>query len=70
MPCPKKKHSHSRGARREKFNLRVKLNSLSVCPQCKSPKMPHCVCPDCGYYNSELIVVKKEKTKKKEEEPK
>jgi ribosomal protein L32 len=32
--------------------------------------MPHRVCPDCGYYDSELIVVKKEKNKKKEEEPK
>jgi len=67
MPCPKKKHSHSRSNIRRSANFRVKLESLNDCPQCKAPKLPHRVCGECGFYNNELIVIKKEKKKKKEE---
>ena len=24
--------------------------AYSSCPQCKQPKLPHRVCPNCGYY--------------------
>jgi len=30
--------------------------SLSVCPQCKHPKMPHRVCPNCGRYKGREVL--------------
>jgi large subunit ribosomal protein L32 len=29
---------------------------VSVCPQCHQPKLPHHVCPACGYYKSKEVV--------------
>lgn len=39
--------------------------SLSICAQCKKPKLPHRVCPFCGYYNGKPVIVIKVKEKKK-----
>lgn len=65
MPNPKKKHSRARkGSRRA--NWKIALQSLTLCPQCKSPKLPHHICPECGFYDNQMILVKKEKTKEKE----
>jgi large subunit ribosomal protein L32 len=33
--------------------------ALSTCPHCKQPKRPHRVCPKCGYYGDEEIMVVK-----------
>ena len=27
-----------------------------ACPQCHEPKMPHHVCPECGYYDGKEVV--------------
>ncbi|HJP19246.1 MAG TPA: 50S ribosomal protein L32 [Nitrospinota bacterium] len=36
--------------------------TLSECPQCHEVKMPHLVCPSCGYYKGkEVIKIKEEK---------
>ncbi|MCX5818271.1 MAG: 50S ribosomal protein L32, partial [Proteobacteria bacterium] len=24
--------------------------NVGLCPNCKEPKLPHIVCPKCGYY--------------------
>lgn len=66
MPNPKKRHTKTR---RDKSRTHQKLekNSLSVCPQCKTPKMPHRICPVCGYYKGvKFIEFKDEKENKKE----
>jgi large subunit ribosomal protein L32 len=42
----------------------------SKCPNCGLPKMPHRICPDCGYYNGKLIIAKKVKKSKQEQETK
>jgi len=34
----------------------LKPASLSLCPHCKQPKMPHRVCPHCGYYKGQQII--------------
>ena len=36
---------------------------FSVCPQCKKLKLPHRICPHCGYYNGKPVVIMKEKSK-------
>jgi len=30
--------------------------SLSICPQCNEPKLPHRVCLKCGKYKSREII--------------
>lgn len=56
---PKKKHSRTRiGGRRSHMGLR--LVSLSQCPQCRSVKLPHRVCPNCGYYRGREVIAQEE----------
>jgi large subunit ribosomal protein L32 len=31
-----------------------------ACPRCSSPKLPHRVCPTCGYYRGKKLVEVKE----------
>jgi len=69
MPNPKKKHSPMRRNMRRKANWRVKTTNSSKCSNCGNPKMPHRVCPSCGFYNGELIVPKKEKKKPQGNQP-
>jgi len=64
MPNPKRRHSRQRGRKRRTF-YKAKMGDFSVCPQCKKPKLPHRICPHCGYYKGKPIVVIEEKTKKK-----
>jgi large subunit ribosomal protein L32 len=28
----------------------------SVCPQCATSKLPHVVCPNCGWYKNRVAV--------------
>ncbi len=51
------KHRHSR-ARRDKrrANWKFEAPNLSICPECKEPKLPHRVCLSCGSYNGKKII--------------
>jgi len=49
MAVPKKKQSHSRTAKR-RAQHRISPPALNECPQCHSPRRPHRVCPECGFY--------------------
>jgi large subunit ribosomal protein L32 len=52
---PKTKISKARrGARRSHHGLMPP--HLTVCPQCHEPRLPHRVCPSCGYYKGVEIV--------------
>jgi len=59
MAVPKRKTSKSR---RDKRRTHWKLSApqLMECPQCHQPKMPHRVCPHCGYYSGQMIFPPKE----------
>lgn len=66
MAEPKKRlTSHRSGNRRS--HLAVKPKSLSVCPQCKKPLIPHRVCANCGFYNSIDVLGLEQKAKAKAE---
>ncbi|MBU2701204.1 large subunit ribosomal protein L32 [Sporomusaceae bacterium BoRhaA] len=55
MAVPKRKMSKARrDARRANWKLTVP--QLIECPQCHQPKMPHRVCPECGFYNGKAVV--------------
>ncbi|OGS21857.1 MAG: 50S ribosomal protein L32 [Elusimicrobia bacterium RIFOXYA2_FULL_39_19] len=63
MPCPKRRHTRMRGRMRCAANWKLTATNSSECTQCKANKLPHLVCPKCGFYNGEMIVIKKEKKK-------
>jgi len=65
MPNPKKKTLLPLGVTAaERQNWTVKAGNFSKCPQCGASKMPHRICPSCGFYNGELIIPKKDKKEK------
>jgi large subunit ribosomal protein L32 len=57
MPNPKRKHSKARRDKRRGANSKMYAVNLSVCPHCKKARMPHRVCPHCGYYNGKPVIV-------------
>ena len=71
MPNPKRRHSKKRGRLRRTF-YKVKTNSLSKCPQCGKPKLPHRICLFCGYYKgvAQVKIMTKEEKKKDREKTK
>ena len=71
MPNPKRRHSKERGRLRRTF-YKVQLRSLSKCPQCGKPKVPHRICTSCGYYKgkAQVTILSKEEKKKEREKKK
>ncbi|MDL2280670.1 50S ribosomal protein L32 [Selenomonadales bacterium OttesenSCG-928-I06] len=55
MAVPKRKMSKSRRDRR-RANWKLTAPNLSECPQCHEKKMPHRVCPDCGFYDGKQVI--------------
>ena len=55
MPNPKRRHSKQRRDKRRTHYKAVATLS-SACPQCGAAKLPHHVCPECGYYNGRKII--------------
>lgn len=66
MANPKKKHTNMRTGMRRSANWRIEATNLAKCSQCGGPKLSHQVCPDCGFYNGELVLPRKVKSKKDE----
>lgn len=55
MAVPKKKMSRSR-TRQRKAAWKVSRPTTSTCPQCKSTRLAHRACPNCGQYNGREVV--------------
>ena len=64
-PLPKRRHSSRRQAKRSRALKSVQFK-LMACSNCKALKLPHRVCPACGFYDGKAIVIKKIKKKKQE----
>lgn len=56
MAVPKRRTSRARRDMRRSQNEKLILPSLSRCPQCGSPKLPHRVCPNCGTYKGRTVL--------------
>jgi len=50
MAVPKKKTSKAKSRSRRASAWRLDAPARSVCPHCDSAKLPHIVCPTCGWY--------------------
>ena len=59
MAVPKRRQSSTRGKKRRTHDA-ITLPNPSACPQCGEPRMPHRVCPSCGYYKDRLVVAKED----------
>ncbi|HHY38621.1 MAG TPA: 50S ribosomal protein L32 [Clostridia bacterium] len=55
MAVPKKKMSKSRRDMR-KSQWKLVAPKIVTCPRCHQPKLPHRVCPNCGYYRNREVV--------------
>lgn len=68
MANPKKKHTRMRTGMRRASNWRIEASNLSKCSHCGAPSLSHKICPECGFYDGELILPRKVKKKKEGEE--
>ena len=64
MANPKKKHTRMRRGMRRSANWRIEGVHLSKCSNCGGSMLSHQICPDCGFYNGELVLPKKAKKQK------
>ncbi len=65
MPNPKRKHTRSRRDLRRSSNSKLTAANITACSNCGSARLPHNICPTCGFYGGKLvkqIKVKKDKT--------
>ena len=49
MAVPKRKMSRS-NTRARRAQWKTSAATLTACPQCREPKLPHVACPSCGTY--------------------
>jgi len=54
-PQPKRKTSPGRRDRRRAHDA-IKAQNLVSCSNCGEMRLPHRVCPNCGYYKGREIV--------------
>lgn len=59
MAQPKRRWSKAR-THSKRSTWKKENPTLSSCPHCHEPVIPHRVCKNCGYYNGKEVVAKKE----------
>ena len=69
MANPKKKHTRMRTDIRRSANWRIQAVNTSKCSHCGAASLSHQICPECGYYNNELLIPRKVKKKAEEQPP-
>ena len=55
MPVPQFRTSKSKRNMRRSHHA-LKGPSMSICPNCKEVKLPHCVCESCGHYRGKQVI--------------
>lgn len=55
MAVPKRKTGRA-ATNSRRSSHKLENPSQAICPQCHQPKMPHRVCPSCGYYNGREVI--------------
>ena len=61
MAVPKRKTSKARRDKRRNSHWKLETPGIVACSNCGAYRLPHRVCPKCGYYQGrEVISVNKE----------
>jgi large subunit ribosomal protein L32 len=55
MAVPKRRVSKQR-KRKRRTHFKAEPVTTQTCPRCGDPKLPHRVCPTCGYYRDEAVL--------------
>jgi large subunit ribosomal protein L32 len=55
MAVPKQKQARAR-TRKRRAQHKISAPRYNECPQCHSPRLPHRVCPECGFYAGNEVV--------------
>jgi len=58
MALPKRRQSHSRGAKR-RTHWKLSAPTMVACEECGSKKLAHHICPSCGYYAGREVITPK-----------
>ena len=58
MAVPKRKISRTRRDKRRSNVWKLEAPAFSKCTQCGERKMPHRVCPNCGFYKGREVIKK------------
>ena len=69
MTVPKQKHTKSKRNKR-RMHIFAKAPTLSKCPKCGKPQLPHTACFNCGYYKGREVIDVLKKLNKKERKQK
>jgi large subunit ribosomal protein L32 len=56
MAVPKKKTSKAKSRSRRAQSWRLEAPPRSICPHCQQAKLPHVVCPNCGWYHDRQAI--------------
>ena len=56
VAVPKKKKSKMKTHSHRAGSWRLSAPARSVCPRCAAAKLPHTVCPSCGWYKNRVVV--------------
>ena len=57
-PLPKRKYAKARQGER-RAHLGLEPINVTECPNCHRARLPHHVCPHCGYYRGREVVAPK-----------
>ena len=56
MAVPKKRQSRSRSRKRRAQHDRMTPPTTAWCPNCKRARLPHHMCPSCGFYKDHHVI--------------
>jgi large subunit ribosomal protein L32 len=59
MALPKRRHSRARG-RKRRTNWKIEAPNVVKCEHCGQGRLPHHICPHCGYYDGRQVLTGKE----------
>ena len=68
LPKYKTRRSHTRSRRAANFLSQISAPEMNSCPKCGVLKRAHFTCPSCGFYSGRQVFVKRERTKRTEDE--
>ncbi|MFA6118524.1 MAG: 50S ribosomal protein L32 [Parachlamydiales bacterium] len=62
MAVPRNRTSNAKKGSRSAHSA-LKAKCFSKCSNCGKPKMPHRVCPECGFYSNRAIITNEQSEK-------